>query len=336
MATFHLRLSTVLMRTIFVCITLILCTGSRIAVAQTETILYSFCAQDVCADGAWPDGDLIMDASGNLYGTADAGVFQSGVVFELTPFGTETVILAFNNPDYGLLPSGGLVRDASGNFYGEALEGGYFKKHICKQDGCGLVYQLTPSWSETVIYNFTGSTAGGFPSGGLALDADGNFYGATFGLGPKGHTSGSVFKVTPSGVETLLHKFGASKSDGFINVPQRLVVDQGGNIYGTTDFGGVKGRLGKNGNCGRGCGTIFEINASGVETILHTFKGYTQGDGAHPMAGLILDGKGNLYGTTNYGGLYGYGTIFQLTPTGEETILYPLLEGRMGPFRRVI
>jgi uncharacterized repeat protein (TIGR03803 family) len=164
------------------------------------------------------------------------------------------------------------------------------------------------------------------------MDAQGNFYGATFGLGPTGHTSGSVFKVTPVGVETILHKFGTSKSDGFINVPERLVVDQEGNVYGTTDFGGVKGRTDKHGNCGRGCGTVFEISATGVETILHTFTGFKQQDGAHPRAGLIIDGQGNLYGTTYYGGLYGYGTVFKLTPTGKETILYNFTGATDGAF----
>ena len=316
----------------------ILVVGVPTAAAQMETVLYPFCSQANCADGAWPTGNLGIDADGNLYGAAGGGspecsFWGCGVVFQLTPDGTETVVHSFSLDDLanGVVPSGGLVRDADGNFYGETGWGGY-TAGFCKEDqGCGVVFQLSPAGVETVLYSFTGGKNGRGPGGGLILDSQGNLYGTTSGLtGDRG--AGTAFRISLTGAETVLYQFGAYKRDGKINSPQSLVMDSEGNLYGTTTNGGQPGRRSKTDSCYIGCGTVFKISAAGVETVLHAFGGYKKKDGALPLAGLAIDKHGNLYGTTYEGGLYGYGTVFEITPSGAETVLHNFTGGTDGAF----
>jgi uncharacterized repeat protein (TIGR03803 family) len=159
---------------------------------------------------------------------------------------------------------------------------------------------LTPpqsgtTWTETVIHSFTGGSDGALPIAGLILDASGDLYGTTANGGAD--DAGTVFKLTPTGTETVLYPF-TGGSDGAY--PQAgLIADGSGNLYGTTNSGGESGN-----------GTVFQLTPTGAETVLYSFTG--SGDGANPTAGLVADGSGNLYGTTN-SGAGTYGTVFKLT-----------------------
>ena len=143
---------------------------------------------------------------------------------------------------------------------------------------------------------------------GLIMDKSKNLYGTTTTGGAYGN--GAVFKVTPSGDETVLYSFGGYP-DG--NTPWGgVIMDTAGSLYGTTFYGGTYDD-----------GTVFTLSPSGTETVLHNFSAYIgSGDGAYPLDSLIMDKSGNLYGTTEQGGAYGYGTVFELTPAGVETLLY--------------
>jgi uncharacterized repeat protein (TIGR03803 family) len=174
--------------------------------AGKETVLYSFCSQPNCTDGEGPRASLIQDAAGNLYGTAFGGAFGGGVVFKVDPSGQETVLYNFTGGADGSDPQPGLVMDASGNLYGTTFFGGNFTSSRCTFTGCGVVFEVSPSGTETVLYTFTGETDGGYPQNtGLISDSSGNLYGATFyGGSTDAACTGSffsgcgvVFKLTP-------------------------------------------------------------------------------------------------------------------------------------------
>jgi len=202
----------------------------------------------------------------------------------------------------GEAPGAGVIMDKLGNLYGTTELGG--------ASVYGTVFELTPSGTETVLYNFCSAshcTDGQVPSAGLAFGKKGNLYGTTSSGGA--YNYGTVFEVTPSGTETVLHSF-ASGADGAYPAGG-VVFDKKGNLYGTTSAGGAYG-----------AGTVFEITAKGREKVLHSFVSNSP-DGAFPSSGLVLDAKGNLYGTTSGGGgATGCGTVFEVTPTGTETVLY--------------
>ena len=202
----------------------------------TETVLYSFCSQSGCADGAVPLAGLIMDAAGNLYGTtAFGGTSNQGVVFQLAPDGTATAIA--NGGPYAAYPYAGLVMDTVGNLYGTTYNGG-------GAYGDGVVFELRPDpsgtgWTGTVLHSLCGRCGDGDnPQAGLILDAAGNLYGTTLGggLGPFGG-NGVVFKLAPDGTETTLYRFQGAPADGATPVAG-LVMDATGNLFGTTQFGG--------------------------------------------------------------------------------------------------
>lgn len=290
--------------------------------AQTYTVLHRFSL----TDGAFPVGNVILDASGNLYSTtASGGNAFGGTVFELEePSGTESVLYNFTDGNDGGFPIAGLVRDASGNLYGTTTQGG--------SSGAGVVFKVDSS-GETVLYTFTGGADGGYPFG-LVMDKSGNLYGITFVGGAINTTNcgtsgcGVVFKVDTSGNETVLHSFSGGADGGF---PEggHLIFDSSGNLYGTTSSGGTT-----NAYCGTfGCGVVFKMDTSGNETVLYSFTGVptgTTGDGASPFSGVTMDKSGNLYGTTIGGGTLnttscfgGCGTVFQLnTHSHHETVLY--------------
>lgn len=210
------------------------------------------------------------------------------------------VLHSFNGAD-GSEPSSPLILDSRGNLYGTTVDGGDAQQ--------GTVFKLAPDGTESVVYSFHGSD-GSWPVG-LILARDGNFYGATRLGGPGGFEgNGTVFKLTPEGVETVLYSF-SGQADG--REPMAgVVMDAQGNLYGTTYYGGDAA-------CGS-CGVVFKVAPDGTETVVHAFTG--KGDGANSTAGLVFDGAGNLYGTTTYGGKKGWGMIFELAPDGTETILY--------------
>jgi uncharacterized repeat protein (TIGR03803 family) len=286
----------------------------KLAPDGTETVLHAFAG----ADGAGPDAGLLMDKAGDLYSTTSegggAGCYGGngcGIVFELAPDGTETVLHAFTGAD-GANPYAGVIRDKAGNLYGTTWEGG-----ACdEQYGCGTAFKLSTDGIETVLYEFTDGNDGGYPFGGLIKDKEGNLFGTTesggSGTGCPGSVGcGTVFKLARNGAETVLYAFNGG-SDG-LEPLAGLIMDKAGNLFGTTAYGGGTG-------CGgAGCGTVFKLAPNGAESVLHAFVG---SDGANPFAGLIMDEKGNLYGTTYSGGAAGDGTVFKLKPDGTETVLH--------------
>jgi uncharacterized repeat protein (TIGR03803 family) len=266
-------------------------------------------------DGVHPYGGLIFDKAGNLYGTASSGspagvncnlAYGCGSVFVVTPSGKEKVLHAFQGGSSdGSAPLGGLIADAGGNLYGTTGAGGSFEY--------GTVFEMTPKGKETILYAFQGGDSDGMePWGNLVMDSSGNLYGATYSGGGDGcfsmHGCGTAFRLAPGGAETVMHIFQGNSSDGG-NPEGGLIIDPAGNLYGTTFMGGASN-----------LGTVFEISPSGAETILHSFAGGS--DGANPVAGLVMDVAGDLYGTTAEGGATDDGTVFEITPQGVETVLH--------------
>lgn len=197
---------------------------------------------------------------------------------------------------------GDLVLDAKGNLYGTTLAGG-------AAPGLGVVYAVTPGGAEKVLYTFS-SESGCSPTAGLIRDANGNLYGTTAACGADGF--GTVFKVTAGHTGTVLYNFTGGSDGG--QPLAALLRDAEGNLYGTTNEGGARGCF------GLGCGTVFEVTPDGTETVLHAFA--AGADGENPVAALVRDSEGNLYGTTGQAGPECCGTVFQLTSSGTENILF--------------
>jgi uncharacterized repeat protein (TIGR03803 family) len=216
---------------------------------------------------------------------------------------TAAVLHVFGKGKDGAAPRAGLTFDSAGNLYGTTFAGG--------SSGDGIVFKLAPSSNgrkETVLYSFCSlqnCSDGSEPYAGVVLDAAGNVYGTTSGGGTSGY--GAVFKL--AGVtETVLHAF--NQSDGALPYGG-LIFDAVGNLYGATTRGG---RLHCGGSGGKGCGTVFQLSPSNgqwTETVLFAFYDTT---GRNPSAGLVFDPAGNLYGTTNDGGAFGVGNVFEITP----------------------
>jgi uncharacterized repeat protein (TIGR03803 family) len=269
-----------------------------------ETVLYNFTGG---ADGGNPEAGVILDAAGNLYGTAAAGgAGFSGVVFKLDKSGKETVLHSFTGLDGGV-PVAGVVRDAAGNLYGTTYQGG--------SGFAGVVYQLDTAGHETVLHNFTGGADGGYPQAGLTRDSEGNLYGTCDSGGPG--FAGLVYKIDTTGNETVLYSFTGGADGG--NVNAGVILDPAGNLYGVTTTGGSTST-----------GVIFKLDKSGVETVLYNFIGGPAGNGvggSFPFTGLVRDSTGNLYGTTQRGGAANLGVVYRLDPSGHETVLY----GFIGP-----
>src|SRR5450631_768013 len=297
----------------------------KVTHSGTETVLYTFTGG---ADGGTPAVGLIADPAGNLYGTTEyGGVYGFGTVFEVTLGGTEKVLYSFTGKADGDLPYGGLVRDGAGNLYGTTYYGG--SSNACAS-GCGVVFEVTPAGIERILHNFTGDPDGSCPFNGGLLLVGTNLYGVT-GCGGT-YNSGTVFKVTLAGKETILYSFTGGTDGG--GPDGALIRDAKGNLYGTTLSGGnsLHSLNCNNTNFLGGCGTVFELSPSGVETVLYNFQGGT--DGIWPFTGVVRDTAGNIYGSTLYGGnsacMYGCGTVFEVTPSGTETQLFLFSGGATG------
>jgi uncharacterized repeat protein (TIGR03803 family) len=272
----------------------------KITLTGTETVVYSF---NTGPEGQKPVG-LIQSSDGKFYGTtSNGGTNNLGTVFEMTSAGVETVLHSFvGGATDGSLPAAALIQGSDGNFYGTTSSGG--------TNGYGAVFKITPPGVETLLYSFAGGTTdGSSPAAALIQGSDGNFYGTTQAGGTG--NSGTVFKITPAGVETVLHFFAGGTTDG--GFPTAALIQGGdGNFYGTTS--------------GSGGGTVFKITPSGVETVFHTFAGAPT-DGSTPSAALVLGSDGNFYGTTATGGTNNAGTVFKITPGGVETVLHSFAGG---------
>jgi len=291
--------------------------GGAAQAAPKLKVLFSF----VNLKGSNPHASLIKDGAGDLYGaTAGGGENSDGVVFELTPpaagkkHWTETVLKAFNGAD-GNSSLGSLVADAAGNLYGTTDYGGASNE--------GVVFQLSPpkggkkAWAEKVLQSFDG-TNGGYPEVGLIADGAGNLYGTTIFGGANG--DGVVFELSPpkegkkAWTETVLQTFDGANGQAPTG---NLTADGAGDLYGATEAGGPNGN-----------GVVYELSppAEGqtdwTETVLQSFESYA------PNGSLIVDGAGNLYGTTALGGTNGDGSVFELSPptggktTWTQTVLY--------------
>jgi uncharacterized repeat protein (TIGR03803 family) len=288
----------------------------------TESVLHSFSGG---ADGANPAAELILRA-GNLYGTTVYGGVEIelsgfGVVFKLEPCldGTwmESVLHSFSGGADGANPQAALTLDAAGNLYGTTAYGGV-ETGI---SGSGVVFKLRPNldgtWTEKVLHRFAGGADGANPAG-VILDMAGNAYGTTVYGGDvtcnPSFGCGVVFKLKPNPdgtwTKSVLHSFDGG-ADGSLPTGG-VILDAAANLYGTTYCGGAYGRDDFSCNTDlAGYGTVFKLapTASGwSETVLHSFSGY----GKYPLAGVILDRAGNLYGTTVDGSTNG-GLVFKIT-----------------------
>lgn len=280
-----------------------------------ESLLYRFCAEGGCADGALPYADVAFGKRGAIYGTTyEGGTSNRGVVFELMPSrrGTykESVLYSFcpqASCEDGSNPRSTLILDASGAIYGTTLFGG-------SKNG-GVVFKLTPSpsgYTESVLHEFTGAD-GRYPEAGVVADAGRALYGTT-ASGGRGCATGCgvVFKLAPKGsqyTETVLHEF-AGGDDG-ADPNAGLLLDRHGDLFGVTAEGGGAGC---NGN---GCGIVFEMrrgSTSYSESVLHAFVG---SDGSAPVAALVAK-DAIFYGTTSSGGLHGDGTVFAMKPESSS------------------
>lgn len=299
----------------------------------TETIIHNF--QFVLTDGQNPTSSVLLDAAGNLYGTAPGGLHGCGIVYKLTPTQsgewTETVLHNFNAFDGhkdGCLDGGGsnlptssLIFDKSGNFYGTTNKGGGGDTNFFCLNGCGTVFQMTPNgdgtWNERVLHSFAKSGRSGdgaTPEDGVIMDAAGALYGTTDFGGLAGR--GIVFKLARghggSWRETILFTFRNNTTGE--NPRGGVVIDKSGNLYGTT-LGGSK--------CQQCAGVAFKLapTAKGPwkEAVIHAFNSGINHDGALSQSGFVMDSKGNLFGSTLYGGgrgcsNLGCGTVYELSP----------------------
>jgi len=297
------------------------------SIAQTFTSLYSFKG---VPDGTNPGGGMAMDAEGNIYGTTELGGTGSctgggqgcGTVFKLVGE-KEAWVYSFKGAPDGAGPdSANLVADGKGNFYGATGYGGTGTA-VCTIDGfvgCGTIFKINSAGKENVLYRFKGGQDGNGPDGGLVIDSKGNLYGTT-AAGGSSANCGTVFKVTTAGRETVLYRFcsNAKSADGSGPVGG-LALDSAGNIYGATAAGGTYAR-----------GTVFKLAPNGEETVLYSFCALTGcTDGEVPYGGVVIDALGNLYGTTIDGGVLENGTVFEITPSGQETVLHSFAGGLDG------
>jgi uncharacterized repeat protein (TIGR03803 family) len=288
--------------------------------AQTFTVLYSFAGYPT--DGAGPGAGLLMDASGNLYGTTSyggnvngakcpgSGYIGCGTVFKLDADGVEAPLHNFTGGGDGATPRSNLIMDANGDLYGTTTFGGDTNNCVdTAYAGCGVVFKLSGA-KETVLHRFSGGGDGAFPEAGVITDGRGNLYGTTLESGE--FNDGVVFKLAGK-KETVLHSFTGGKDGGY--VPSGLIMDAKGNLYGTAAFGGDLKC-----NYPGGCGVVFKLAGTQL-TVLHSFKDSPDGDA--PYAALLLDPDGNLYGTTASGGEpYGAGTVFEVSVSGKEHVLH--------------
>jgi uncharacterized repeat protein (TIGR03803 family) len=297
--------------------------ATQSAQAQTYQVIHTFTGGQ---DGGNPYAGLTLDKAGNLYGTTGyGGAYGNGIVYQLRHKGSGWTFnplynFGFGGRGDGATPLGGVIVGPDGSLYGTTAGGG--------SAGVGTVFRLRPPphacttalcpWAETVIYSFKGGADGANPGyGNLAFDQEGNIYGTTTSggdtkpLGPCKGGCGTVFELSPSDGgwnENIVHVFTGNDGDEPLS---GVVLDQTGNLYGTTFAGGE-------GSCN--CGTVYELTHSGsgwTESLLYSFTGGSDGD--TPDGGLIFDPSGNLYGTTS-----NIATAFELTPSGG-TWIYSLL-----------
>ena len=238
------------------------------------SIIHRFALHLPFGQRANPEGTLVRDSAGNLFGTTlEGGPLHKGRVYELSASGQVTILHTFIGGSDGQFPHAGLLRDAAGNLYGTTEAGG---NSFCEGGGCGTVFKIDRGNKESVLYAFVGGNAdGNDPYGGLVRDRQGNLYGTTMGGGTSncvGEGCGIVFKIDAKGHETILHRFTEGADGG--HPAGTLLQGSDGSFYGTTDSGGKV-------DAG---GTVFKIDKTAKETVLYNFIGGS--DGAGPFGDL--------------------------------------------------
>ena len=312
-------------------LTVLLLTAAQ---AQTFQVIHSFTG---LAEGGEPLAGVSIDRAGNVYGTVATGNFGSrnALIYKLVQKNGTWIfseLYEFSSNQYE--PSSRPAIAANGTLFGTTPSGGI----SCDPVGCGVVYHLTPPptvcrssfcpWNATMAYQFVKtSNAPINPNvGDLLFDRAGNIYGVTTSDGNTG--SGAVYQLSPSGrgwAETTLYVFTGKLNNGDGWQPASgVIADGAGNLYGTTESGGSN-------SCTNGCGTVYQLTRSGfgwTEKILYTFQGGI--DGQNPVGGLVFDQAGNLYGTASNGGVNGGGTVYKLTPTGNNNWAFSILYSLSG------
>lgn len=276
-----------------------------LAHAQTFSLLHSFSGGS--SDGSTPLAGVVLDSSGNLYGTTEyGGSSNAGVVFKTTSSGTTTVLHSFTGGSgNGSTPLSGVVRDSSGNLYGTTEYGG--------TSNAGVVYKITSGGTFSILHSFAGgSSDGSTPWAVPVVDSSGNLYGTTYYGGTS--NDGVVYKITSAGTFSILHSFSGGNNDGSTPIAG-VVRDSSGNLYGATYYGGTSND-----------GVVFKISSTGTASVLHSFTGGSS-DGSNPFGGLALDSSSNLYGTTEYGGTSNEGVVFKRTSTGTFSVLHSFTGG---------
>ena len=254
--------------------------------AGVVTALHTFTG--TVSDGCNPHGKLVLGSDGNYYGvTYSGGLNNQGTVFMVTPAGAESVLHSFGTGRDGIFPMAGLVEYNPGQFYGVAESGG--------ANSNGAIFTVTTAGVENVVYSFAGFPIDGSnPYSGLTLGSDGNFYGVTEFGGTQG--LGTVFKITPNGVETVVHSFVGGTADGSLPNGSDLVQGLDHNFYSMTKSGGASGD-----------GVLYKITPAGDVTLLHSFAGGA--DGSAPTSSVLIAKDGYVYGTV-FGGGANSGVIF--------------------------
>ena len=272
------------------------------------------------SDGQNPSAGLLEDAAGNLYGTTrNGGATDNGSVFKIDKAGNESLLHSFcqTSCSDGQDPAAELIMDSHGNLYGTASYGGS-TSDACGfvYIGCGVVFKLDKTGKETVLYAFQGPPKDGRSPFGALLLYKGAFYGTTRAGGLTGgscgtsdYGCGTVFRLTMTHKEKVLHAFAGGTSDG-ANPFGALVVDGSGNLYGTAETGGTSND-----------GIVYKVDGTGKETVLYSFAG-GPGDGQLPTGPVVRDGSGNLFGTTELGGASSLGSVFVLKSTGHDSLLH--------------
>jgi len=286
-----------------------------------ESIIYAFGTTEGAGSGPGL-GQLVFDQAGNLYGTNWNAPGNVGTVFQLVPSGGSWMLgetySGIGGPTYIF---NGVTFDSAGNLYGASQRGLQYGPYCAGGrgvNGCGTVFQLIPTdsgWNADILYTFTGGEDGKFPTAGLVADREGNLYGATSAGGAG--SGGVVFELSPSGgswTYNLIYSLPNGDPQQFCFQPigdggcsgpwGTLLMDSAGNLYGASFANGAYQY-----------GNVFELtlsNGSWTYTDLYDFTGGN--DGANPIGPLILDGDGNIFGTTANGGADGYGVVFEITP----------------------
>ncbi len=298
------------------------------AQAQTLNVLHYFTGG---GDGSDPQGLVAVDRGGNVYGSASyAGSRGGGTVFRSSYKNGGWIfnpLYEFQGGTDGKTPFAGVTVGPAGAVYGTTLYGG---GSGCDGSGCGTVFKLTPPasfcrmvlcpWTETVLYRNNGPNEPCCFYGGVIVDNAGNVYGMSEGGGNGncfGSGCGAVYMLTPSGGSytlSVLYNFqGGSDGAGPLG---NLTMDAAGNLYGTATYGGQYG-----------FGTVFKLVRSAGGYTFHLLYTFTNGsDGAMPQGNVVLDSAGNLYGASGDGG-----GIFQITPSGDYSLIDPILGGLQSP-----